>query len=125
MFNASKPVMFSSCSAFRDHYGNPVPNNSAEEIGAIYNAIQQVAQETKVDHRFILAVMPQESGGCVRAPTTNWGVRNPGLMQDHDGAATCNSDIPPYTVQNPCPQQTITEMIREGGRSFPISIHTT
>ncbi|KAL1961818.1 hypothetical protein VTN77DRAFT_1030 [Rasamsonia byssochlamydoides] len=119
MFNASKAVMFSSCAAFTDHEGNPVANNSGEEIGDIYNAIQQVANETKVDHRFILAIMLQESGGCVRAPTTNWGVRNPGLMQDHDGSATCNSDLPPYTVQNPCPADTITQMIREGTAGTP------
>ncbi len=68
--------------------------------GAIWNAIQQVSQETGVDHRFVLAVLMQESGGCVRAPTTNYGVRNPGLMQDHNGAATCNEN---GNVQNPAP----------------------
>jgi hypothetical protein len=98
--------MFTSCSQFA------VADNSGEEIGSIYNAIQQVASETKVDHRFILAVILQESGGCVRVPTTNWGVRNPGLMQDHDGAATCNSDV----AQSPCPQETITQMIQEGSK---------
>lgn len=87
--------------------------DSGPEIGAIYNAIQQVALDTKVDHRFILAVIIQESGGCVRVPTTNYGVRNPGLMQCHNGDGTCNSD---YTgqVQNPCPDDIITQMIREG-----------
>jgi hypothetical protein len=72
-----------------------------------------VAKETKVDHRFILAIIMQESGGCVRVPTSNFGVRNPGLMQDHNGAATCNSDIT-HKVQNPCPSKVILEMIREG-----------
>lgn len=55
--------------------------------------------------------MMQESKGCVRAPTTNWGVRNPGLMQDHNGAATCNEG---GHAQNPCPTATITQMLREG-----------
>ena len=55
----------------------------------------------------------QESGGCVRAPTSNYGVRNPGLMQDHNGDATCNSDLTGQ-VQNPCPQDVITQMVRDG-----------
>jgi hypothetical protein len=53
----------------------------------------------------------QESGGCVRIDTTNYGVRNPGLMQDHNGAATCNEN---GDVQNPCPSQTIYDMISQG-----------
>ena len=68
-----------------------------------------------MDHRFILAVIIQESGGCVRAPTTNYGVRNPGLMQDHNGAATCNEN----GVQNPCPTGVITSMIRDGTAGTP------
>lgn len=107
-----------SCASFTDHSGNVVPNNSDEEMNGVYNSIEQVALETGVDHRFILAVVIQESWGCVRAPTTNGGVRNPGLMQDHNGDATCNSDLPPYTVQNPCPQDQITQMIRDGSKSL-------
>lgn len=105
MFNNNKVEMFSSCDQFSES------DDSGPEVGAIYNALQQVAMETEVDHRFILAVVMQESGGCVRAPTTNYGVRNPGLMQDHDGAATCNDN---GDVQNPCPTSTITQMIRDG-----------
>jgi len=55
----------------------------------------------------------QESGGCVRAPTTNYGVRNLGLMQDHDGGGTCNSDVTGQ-VQNPCPSSEIQRMISDG-----------
>ncbi|KAH8904705.1 hypothetical protein BR93DRAFT_960804 [Coniochaeta sp. PMI_546] len=105
MFNNNKNIMFSSCSTWG------VPNDSGPEVGAIWDSIQQVAGETGVDHRFILAVMIQESGGCVRVPTTNYGVRNPGLMQDHNGAGTCNEN---GNVQNPCPTGVITQMIREG-----------
>lgn len=76
-------------------------------------AIEQVAAETGVDHRFILAVILQESGGCVRVPTSNWGVRNPGLMQSHDGSNTCNSDIT-GVISNPCSQATITGMVTDG-----------
>jgi hypothetical protein len=52
----------------------------------------------------------QESNGCVRAPTTNYGVRNPGLMQSHNGAGTCNDG----TVQNPCPASQVMQMIQDG-----------
>lgn len=104
--------MFTSCST---RYNQA--DDSGPEVGAIYDSIQQIATETKVDHRFILAVIMQESGGCVRVKTTTSmdinGVRNPGLMQDHDGDGTCNSDIT-HEVQNPCPTATIMQMIREG-----------
>jgi hypothetical protein len=79
--------------------------------GAIWDGIQSAAAATGVDHRFILAVIMQESNGCVRVPTTNYGVRNPGLMQDHNGAATCNEN---GYVPNPCPSSTIYQMISEG-----------
>ncbi|GAD98869.1 hypothetical protein PMAA_009950 [Paecilomyces variotii No. 5] len=114
MFNNNKVVMRTSCEGIQDHYGNSVSDDSEDEIGKIWDAIEQVAQETFVDHRFILATIMQESGGCVRVSTTNYGVRNPGLMQDHDGDATCNSDIAPYTVQTPCPPDVITQMVRDG-----------
>lgn len=109
MFNANKPAMFSSCSSMK----YPQADDSGPEVGAIWDGIQQVAAETGLDHRVILAAIMQESGGCVRAATTNGGVRNPGLMQTHDGDGTCNSD---YTgqVQAPCPSGVITQMIREG-----------
>jgi hypothetical protein len=72
--------------------------------------IQSVASSTGIDPRFIFAIILQESNGCVRAPTTNYGVRNPGLMQSHNGAGTCNE----ATVSNPCPSSEITQMIEDG-----------
>lgn len=69
---------------------------------AFSTPIHQVAEETKIDHRFVRAIMLQESGGCIRIPTSNFGVPNAGLMQDHNGDATCNSDIT-GVVQNPSP----------------------
>lgn len=112
MFSFNKPIMTGSCSQFG------VPNNSDQEIQDISTAIQTVAGETGVDPRFILAIVLQESNGCVRAPTTNYGVNNPGLMQDYNGAASCNSG---GNVQSPCPANTITQMIRDGvaGTSGP------
>jgi hypothetical protein len=79
-----------------------MPNGAGKEVGTIYDSIQQEAKETKVDHRFVLATIMQDSGGCVRVPTSNSGVCNPGLVQDHDGEATCNSDIT-HKVLDPCP----------------------
>ncbi|OAA70056.1 hypothetical protein LEL_09872 [Akanthomyces lecanii RCEF 1005] len=106
MFNNNKNAMFNSCSWMG------VPNNSGPEVGAIYDGIQKIASETGVDHRFILAIIMQESTGCVRVHTTGGSNhRNPGLMQDHNGSGTCND----YgSVQNPCPSSTIEQMIREG-----------
>lgn len=86
-------------------------NNSPQESADVKSAIQTIASQSGVDERFILAIMMQESKGCVRAPTTNYGVTNPGLMQSHDGSGTCNSGS---DVQNPCPQSEITQMIKDG-----------
>jgi len=75
-----------------------------------------VAEQTGVDHRFILATIIQESGGCVRVPTTDYGIPNPGLMQDHNGVGTCNSD---GKVSNPCPGATIFQMVTDGTAGTP------
>ena len=87
-----------------------VADNTDDEISAMSTAIKSVASSTGVDPRFILAIIMQESNGCVRAPTTNYGVRNPGLMQSHNGGGTCND----ATVSNPCPTSAITQMIQDG-----------
>lgn len=81
--------------------------NSDEEIANINNAISQVSGETGVDKRFILAVVMQESKGCVRATTSYNGVVNPGLMQSHNGSGTCAG-------VSPCPAEMILQMIRDG-----------
>jgi hypothetical protein len=99
--------MQQSCSQFGQ------ANDNSAEISAISDGIEAVAAATGVDHRFILAIIMQESGGCVRVPTTNFGVRNPGLMQDHNGDGTCNSDITGVS-QNPCPSSAILQMITDG-----------
>lgn len=108
MFEANKAVMKTSCSSLFS-----VPDDSDAEISAIHDSIESVAEASKVDHRFILAIIMQESKGCVRVHTTNYGVRNPGLMQDHDGQATCNNDQT-NQISTPCPDDTITQMISEG-----------
>ncbi|KAL9043819.1 MAG: hypothetical protein Q9214_003007 [Letrouitia sp. 1 TL-2023] len=103
LWSANAPLML--CSQFSQ------PDNSPSETDSVKSAISSVSASTGVDNRFILAVIMQESSGCVRAPTTNGGVRNPGLMQDHDGKGTCNDA---GVVQNPCPDDEIELMIQEG-----------
>ncbi len=88
-----------------------VAPNSADETQQIYNAIEAVAGKCYVDHRFILAIIMQETKGCVRAPTTNYGVRNPGLIQTHNGTGTCNDN---GNIQNPCPATEIFLMVEDG-----------
>jgi hypothetical protein len=53
----------------------------------------------------------QESNGCVRAPTSVGYVNNPGLMQDHDGVASCNTG---GVASVPCTSAQIAGMVSEG-----------
>ena len=109
LWEINLPVMKSSCSQFG------VPNNSDQEISDIKEGVYAAAKNSGLPEEFIFAVLMQESKGCVRAPTTNWGVRNPGLMQDHDGEHTCNEG----GVQNPCPKDQIFGMINDGASGTP------
>lgn len=95
-----------------------VPDNSPQETDEIFHSIERISRTVLLDKRFILAVLLQESKGCVRVPATRShdGVRNPGLMQSHNGAAMCNSGTPgaPKYVLSPCPEEEILGMIYEG-----------
>ncbi|TKA35898.1 hypothetical protein B0A54_12345 [Friedmanniomyces endolithicus] len=104
MWTANMAYISISCTQFGE------PNNSDQESADVKSAIESVASSSSIDERFILAIMMQESKGCVRAPTTNYGVTNPGLMQSHDGTGSCNNGA----VQNPCPSSEITQMITDG-----------
>jgi len=79
-------------------------DNSNHLINYIKTYIQDVARASLVDHRAILAVIMQESNGCLRVPTTDNGVRNPGIMQSHNGMA--------FDPSAPC--TTIHQMITDG-----------
>ena len=103
-FASSTANLKASCTQFG------YQDDSSSEIADIKSAIQSVASESGVDSRFILAIMMQESNGCVRVQTTDNGVTNPGLMQSHDGTGTCNSGSP----VSPCPASEITQMIKDG-----------
>lgn len=52
-------------------------DNYGFEVGTMYDSIQEIALETRINHGFALAIMMQESGGCIRAPTTSYGVKPP------------------------------------------------
>ena len=109
-FQASTVTMKASCTQFDQ------TNDSDQEISDIKSAIQSIASESGVDSRVILAIMMQESNGCVRVQTTDNGVRNPGLMQSHNGDGTCwNNGV----GTNPCPSSQITEMIKNGVEGTP------
>ena len=96
-------------------------NNSDKEITDLYNAIKTVAHETRVDHRFILAAVMQETRGCVRAEVSVSpdGIRNPGLLQSFKGTHGCNDGD--GKVQQPCPQSEILGMVRDGGECYGLS----
>ncbi|KAK5071246.1 hypothetical protein LTR64_007750 [Lithohypha guttulata] len=113
MFDTNANTMKTACTNLGMASGSDTTDN---EIAHIYQAIQSVAAVTGVDHRFVLAILMQESLGCVRVYTTNNGVANPGLMQGHAGAHTCNPA--PKGVSGsmtfPCPYDQIQGMIQDG-----------
>ena len=49
----------------------------------------------------------------MRAPTSNLGVPNRGVMQDHNGTATCNNEFFAQP-QIPCPADMIERMVQDG-----------
>ncbi|KAI5297299.1 hypothetical protein KEM55_004894 [Ascosphaera atra] len=106
LWNGNKDLIQSSCSTWS------VPNNSDTEMQNLHDEIQSVSTSANIDPRFTLAILLQESSGCVRVPTTNNGVTNPGLMQSHAGTGTCNDGS--GNVQTPCPKSEIHQMIADG-----------
>lgn len=112
---ANVDTMGKSCSQFGQE------NNSQDETAAIKKAIESVAKDSGVASHFLLTFMMQESKGCVRAPTTNYGVNNPGLMQSFNGQHSCNPDGKGVV---PCPDDMILGMISDGagiGLEFGLS----
>lgn len=79
-------------------------HDSDTEIGYIKEGIEKVAKEGNLDVRAILCTIMQETGGNVRAKTTSVEVRNPGLMQSHNGVEFNPND----------PKGSILQMIRDG-----------
>jgi hypothetical protein len=65
MWNYSKSALSTSCSdlgvgSCSDGAGAFGDGDSDEQIGLLWNAIQQVAESSLVDHRYILATVLQE-----------------------------------------------------------------
>jgi hypothetical protein len=104
-FSASTPNMKASCAQWQQD------DDTDTEIAAIKSAITSNAATSGLDERFILAIMMQESNGCVRVQTTDNGVVNPGLFQSHNGEGTCWHDGQ-GTV--PCPAKEINLMVHDG-----------
>jgi len=114
-FAANKANMKASCAQWG------VPDDSDVEIADMKKSILYVANSTGVDERFILAVVMQESTGCVRV--VNNGPGNPGLMQSHNGTGSCNDNTAAIgtpglagngEVQTPCPYSEIHQQIHDG-----------
>ena len=84
MWQANLETLQSSCG-----WLDVGPDNTDSMIASIHTHIQSRAAASLVDHRLILAIILQESNGCVRVGSTrsSGGVRNPGLMQSHNGHA--------------------------------------
>jgi LysM repeat protein len=81
-------------------------NDTSSEVASIVKWIPIIAQESGIDPRVILCIIMQESGGNVNVATTvsPGGVRNPGIMQSHNGVA--------FDPNNP--DARIAQMIRDG-----------
>jgi len=118
MWNYTKSAMSTSCSdlgvgSCSSGAGAFGAGDSGEQIGQIWNAIQQVAESSLVDHRYILATIIQESSGCVNVcASTNPDPSqpdNPGLMQS-DGGVTFVGNSASQSSQ----QTSITQMVIDG-----------
>lgn len=82
-------------------------NDTADQISFMKQAITTVAAESGIDKRVILGTIMQESSGNVHIQTTSSpgdNIRNPGLMQSHNGAEFSDND----------PQGSILQMVRDG-----------
>ncbi|CEJ93752.1 hypothetical protein VHEMI09322 [[Torrubiella] hemipterigena] len=102
LWKINLPFIQKSCTNLR----TGAPDNSPQEIEQIKKALADVSKEAGIDKRVGLALMMQESKGCVRIGTTAVDVENPGLLQSHKGV-NCIGKVP-------CPQATIKQMIKDG-----------
>ena len=105
-WNANEQLLPTACAWF----GQTGAENSASENGDIKTHVLEIANFTKVDPRFILAITMQESRGCARVKTTVGSHDNPGLMQSNQGDNSC------FGLQSgqPCSSKTISGMLMDG-----------
>jgi hypothetical protein len=106
LWQRNEPYIARSCEQFG------VENNSPQETAHIRSSLINEARETGLDLVFLAAIGLQESGLCVRAPTTRYAHANPGIFQTHDGAGTCHPEG--GSPISPCPPETIALMVNEG-----------
>lgn len=105
LWSANEKAIKSSCT-------NGIPQNSETENKNLKAAIQSEGKANGVDPRFILAVVLQESHGCVRVEHTRSPgdlIHNPGLMQSHAGTEDCEK----FGAKE-CTNDKIVGMIHEG-----------
>ena len=114
MWEGNLHIMERSCSQLFD-----TPNNSQQEMKDLHDAINQVAHETRVDHRYILSIILQETGGCVRGNTdkADGANTNTGLLKALNGKNSCHDG---NKVTVPCPKDNIVGQIRDGGKFSPL-----
>ena len=105
-WNANEQLLPTACAWF----GQTRAENTPNENGDIKTHISEIANFTKVDPRFILAITMQESRGCARVKTTLGSHDNPGLMQSNQGDNSC------FDLQSgqPCSSKTISGMLMDG-----------
>jgi len=106
MWEANQKILKSSCSSAFSQI-----DNSDQELDDIKSSVEDISSSTGVDKTFMLAIMLQESNGCVRVQTTSYSHANPGLFQSHEGSGSCNDGS---NVQTPCPKTQIHQMIEDG-----------
>lgn len=105
LWSANEKAIKSSCT-------NGIPQNSETENKNLKAAIQSEGKANGVDPRFILAVVLQESHGCVRVEHTRSPgdlIHNPGLMQSHAGTFDCEK----FGAKE-CTNDKIVGMVHEG-----------
>ncbi|KAI9733614.1 MAG: hypothetical protein M1834_003216 [Cirrosporium novae-zelandiae] len=107
MFHHAIRAMRNSCTNLGQSATDTGDSN--EQIEQIRGAIQLISGISHVDYRFILAIILQESIGCVNVINTDNGVRNTGIMQAHDGAVFAGNSATPYAQQ-----ASIIQMVMDG-----------
>ena len=99
-----------------------VENDSDDEVDDLKTSIVSIGSNYHIDSRFILAIVMQESTGCVRVPSTFGSHLNPGLIQSFEGTGSCNTnnatvlsaDVDQMLVTTTCPRSEIYRQIQDG-----------
>ncbi|TVY71427.1 hypothetical protein LSUE1_G006464 [Lachnellula suecica] len=120
MWNNAQSALKESCSNIE----STGPGDSAAQITDILSSIQQVADTSLADHRFIFATIMQESSGCVNVETS----KNPDPTQpDNPSFAATTAFTSTQPVSDPkefCSLEFLTDnghrglMQSAGGSSF-------